>query len=426
MKNEIKIKNNILMRDFTKIGLFCVLTLKCSFFSFAQTEISVEKLKQHVTYLASDKLEGRGTGSNGEQKAAKYIAKQFKKIGLKPAGTEGAYFHKYSFKKLSNPHATEEPNAPDIQTQNVVGFLDNGADVTIIVGAHYDHLGLGHDKNSLDANPDGKIHNGADDNASGTAGVIELARFFAKNNKKEPFNFLFVCFSGEELGLIGSKRFAETPSVSPDKINYMVNMDMIGRYRTEKGLIVHGYGTSPLWGKMLNVIQTDIKIIPDSSGVGPSDFTSFYLKKIPVLGFFTGQHTEYHKPSDDSNLINFEGEQHVLSYITRIIEGTCTFPKIEFTETKQSQAQSRSFKVTMGVMPDYAFDKKGMRIDGVTDGKPAAKAGIKTGDIVLKIGEFEIKDVYAYMDALTKFKKGDSTKIVVHRGNEELTLDITF
>lgn len=417
---------NIFGNYSTKIGLFCVLFIKCSFFSFAQTEIPVEKLKQHITYLASDKLEGRGTGSKGEQKAAKYIAKQFKKIGLKPAGTEGGYFHKYAFKKMSNPHAIEETNAPDIQSQNVVGFLDNGADVTIIVGAHYDHLGLGHDKNSLDANPDGKIHNGADDNASGTAGVIELARFFVKNNKKEPFNFLFVCFSGEELGLIGSKKFAETPSVSPDKINYMVNMDMIGRFRTDKGLIVHGYGTSPLWGPMLNVIKTDIKIIPDSSGVGSSDFTSFYLKKIPVLGFFTGQHSDYHKPSDDSNLINYEGEAHVLAYIARIIEGTCTFPKIEFSETKQSQLQSRSFKVTMGVMPDYAFDKKGMRIDGVTDGKPASKAGIKAGDIVLKIGEFEIKDVYAYMDALTKFKKGDTTKIVVHRGNEDLTLDITF
>jgi aminopeptidase YwaD len=177
---------------------------------------------------------------------------------------------------------------------------------------------------------------------------------------------------------------------------------------------------------MLNVIQTDIKIIPDSSGVGPSDFTSFYLKKMPVLGFFTGQHSDYHKPSDDADLINYEGEAHVLEYIAHIIEGTCTFPKLEFSETKQSQAQSRSFKVAMGVMPDYAFDKKGMRIDGVTDGKPASKAGIKTGDIVLKIGEFDIKDVYAYMDALVKFKKGDTTKIVVRRGNEDLTLDITF
>ncbi len=426
MNSFLKSKINNSCGCATKITLFCILSLKCSFFSFAQTNISVALLKQHINYLASDKLEGRGTGSKGELKAAKYIAKQFKKIGLKPAGTAETFFHQYTFKKLANPHGTEEHNAPDVKTQNVVGFLDNNSDVTIIVGAHYDHLGLGHDKNSLDANPDGKIHNGADDNASGTAGVIELARYFANNNKKEPFNFLFVCFSGEELGLIGSKKFAETPSVSPEKINYMVNMDMIGRYRTDKGLLVHGYGTSPLWGPMLNVIKTDIKIIPDSSGVGPSDFTSFYLKKIPVLGFFTGQHSEYHKPTDDVALINFDGEAHVLSYIARIIEGTCTFPKIEFSETKQSQTQSRSFKVTMGVMPDYAFDKKGMRIDGVTDGKPAAKAGIKTGDIVLKIGEFDINDVYAYMDVLTKFKKGDTTKIVVRRGSEDITLDITF
>jgi hypothetical protein len=410
----------------TKILIVLVFAIKITFFSFAQTSISTDMLKKYITYLASDKLEGRGTGSKGEQKAAKYIAKQFKKLGLKPAGTEGAFFHKYTFKKISNPHGNAEPNAPNISSQNVVGFLDNGADVTIIVGAHYDHLGLGHDKNSLDANPDGKIHNGADDNASGTAGVIELARFFSNNNRKEPFNFLFVCFSGEELGLIGSKKFAETPSVSVDKINYMVNMDMIGRYRTDKGLIVHGYGTSPLWGKMLEIIPTDIKIIPDSSGVEPSDFTSFYLEKLPVLGFFTGQHTDYHKPSDDSDLINYDGEKHVLEYIARIIEATCTFPKMEFSETKQAQNQSRSFKVTLGIMPDYSFDKKGMRIDGVSEGKPASKAGLKTGDIILKMGEFDVKDVYAYMDALTKFNKGDTTRVVVHRGNEDLTFDITF
>ncbi len=426
MKNQITIIFHKLGKSNTKLLLLLLLILKCFIFSFGQANVSTEKLKKHISYLASDKLEGRGTGSKGELKAAKYIAKQFKKIGLKPAGTEGTYFHKYSFKKLSNPHGNEEPNAPEINSQNVTGFLDNGSNVTIIVGAHFDHLGLGHDKNSLDANPDGKIHNGADDNASGTAGVIELARFFSKNNKKEPFNFLFVCFSGEELGLIGSKKFAETPSVSVDKINYMINMDMIGRFRTDKGLIVHGYGTSPLWGKILEVIQTDIKIIPDSSGIGPSDFTSFYLKKLPVLGFFTGQHSDYHKPSDDANLINYEGEKHVLEYIARIIEGTCTFPKLEFSETKQPNNQNRSFKVTLGVMPDYAFDKKGMRIDGVTDGKPAAKAGLKTGDIILKIGDMDIKDVYAYMEVLGKFNKGQTTKIVVHRGNEDLTLDITF
>ena len=388
--------------------------------------ILTTNLKKHIEYLASDKLEGRGTGTKGEQKAAKYIAKQFKKIGLKGAGTEGSYLYKYSFKKKIDPHGGEDPNQAPIKTQNVVGYLDNDAEFTIVIGGHYDHLGLGYDHNSLDANPENKIHNGADDNASGTAGVIELARYFVGNGKKEPFNFLFMCFSGEELGLIGSKKFTENPTFSLEKVNYMVNMDMIGRYSVEKGLIVQGVGTSPLWVKMLSYIPTDIKIVQDSSGVGPSDYTSFYLKKLPVLGFFTGGHSDYHRPTDDTDKINFDGEKLVLDYIAQVVEATCTFPKMEYSETKQPQNQARSFKVTMGVMPDYAFDKKGMRIDGVTDGKPAAKAGLKAGDIIMKIGDMDIADVYTYMDALGKLKKGDATQVTVQRGTESLVFDVTF
>jgi hypothetical protein len=392
----------------------------------ANTIIGTDNLKKHIEFLASDKLEGRGTGSKGEKKAAKYIAKQFKKIGLNGAGTEGGYLYKYSFIKKTDPHGGEDQNQAPIETQNVVGYLDNGAEFTIVIGGHYDHLGLGRDHNSLDANPENKIHNGADDNASGTAGVIELARYFVNNGKKEPFNFLFMCFSGEELGLVGSKKFTENPSFPLEKVNYMINMDMIGRYSSDKGLIVQGVGTSPLWIKMLSYIPTDIKIVQDSSGIGPSDYTSFYLKKLPVLGFFTGGHSDYHKPSDDADKINYEGEKLVLNYIARVVEATCTFPKMEYSETKQPQNQARSFKVTMGVMPDYAFDKKGLRIDGVTEGKPAAKAGLKAGDIILKMGENDIADVYGYMDALGKFKKGESTKVVVQRGAESITFDITF
>jgi hypothetical protein len=414
--------------SFQKNPLLIFLFYSLSITLTAQTAVSSETVQKNIQFLASDKLQGRGTGSKGEQKAAKFIAKQFRKIGLKPLeNNENSYLMPFSFKKPTNPHETDDPNTPAIASQNVVGYLDNAAEKTIVIGAHYDHLGLGFDKNSLDANPNGKIHNGADDNASGTAGVIELARYFVNNGKKEPYNFIFVCFSGEELGLIGSKKFVEnTPSVSAAKINYMVNMDMIGRYQADKGLLVQGVGTAELWGKILDYIPTDLKIVRDSAGVGPSDYTSFYLKKMPVLGFFTGAHGDYHKPSDDADKINYAGEVQVLNYIIRVIEATCTFPPMTYQETKQQQTTARAFKVTMGVMPDYSNDKKGMRIDGVTDGKPAAKAGLKAGDIITKIGEIEINDVYGYMDALGKFKKGETTKVTIVRQGETLVLDITF
>jgi C-terminal processing protease CtpA/Prc len=178
----------------------------------------------------------------------------------------------------------------------------------------------------------------------------------------------------------------------------------------------------------LSVVKKEnLSIKTDSAGIGPSDYTSFYLKNIPVIGLFTGAHSDYHKPSDDADKINYDGTKQVLEYAVRLIEGTCTFEKLTFQETKpQASRESRSFKVTMGVMPDYAADVKGMRIDGVTKGKPAEKAGLKQGDIITKIGDYPIADVYQYMDALGKFKKGESTKITIVRANKELILDVTF
>jgi Zn-dependent M28 family amino/carboxypeptidase len=400
------------------------LSLLFSGLGLAQS-ISPQSIKKHVTYLASDKLKGRGTGSREEKMAADYIAAQFKKAGLTSFGK--SYLKSFSFKYNSNPHDTAAVNAIQRSANNVVGFLDNNAPVTVVIGAHYDHLGLGHDHNSLDPNPIGKIHNGADDNASGTAGVIELANHFSKNKTKEPFNFLFICFSGEELGLIGSKKYCEAPDLDLKTVSYMINMDMIGRLNdsTQK-LIVYGVGTSSVFVPLIDSLPTPLKIKKDSSGVGPSDQTSFYLKEIPVLHFFTGQHSDYHKPGDDVEKLNYTGEVQVLEYIIALVESTYKYPKLTFQKTRTPDMGKSSFKVTMGVMPDYAFEGPGMRIDGVTDHKPAARAGIRRGDVVVRLGDSEVKDVMGYTKLLSQFKKGDKTVVEVIRDGERLKLELTF
>ena len=393
-------------------------------FSFAQN-FKEKDIKKSISVLASDKLKGRGTSSEEEVLAAKYIADQFKQAGL--AAFHNSYLKSFSFKKNLDPHDTAIANIKERFSNNVVGFLDNKAPYTIVIGAHYDHLGLGHDHNSLDANPEGKIHNGADDNASGTSGVIELANYFSSNKKTEPYNFLFICFSGEELGLLGSKKWCDNPDIELSSINYMINMDMIGRLNdsTHK-LIIYGVGTSPALVPLIEAIPTKLSIKKDSSGIGPSDQTSFYLKDIPVLHFFTGQHSDYHKPSDDADKINYKGEVEVLNYIASIIEKSFDQGKLTFSKTRAPESSNMSFKVTMGVMPDYTFEGPGMRIDGVTDNKPAARAGILKGDVVKKLGGMEVKDVMTYMKALSKYKKGETTTVEILRNGETKEFPITF
>lgn len=407
------------------------LTIALSLFALSnvfaqQTTISEKDLRKHVTYLASDKLKGRGTGTPEELMAAKYIAKQFRKIGLTPKGTDGTFFHKFTFKKSSDPHGGVDQSAKQVSAQNVAGYLDNGAEYTIVIGAHYDHLGLGLDHNSLDANPEGKIHNGADDNASGTAGVIELARYLAKNGVKEQHNFLFLCFSGEELGLYGSKKYTETPTIDLAKVSFMINMDMIGRLNEEKKVVVGGVGTAPDFVPTLKSLKSDLGIKLDSAGVGPSDHTSFYLKNIPVLFFFTGQHSDYHKPTDDVEKVNFPGVMQVISTTAEVIETLDKQPKLKFQETKSKESNNVSFKVTLGIMPDYTWEGEGVHVDGVTDGKPASKAGLLKGDIIVGLGEIVVKDIQDYMKGLSTFKKGDTTTVKVKRGAEVKTMPVTF
>jgi len=528
-----------------------------------------DSLRVHIGYLADDKLEGRRTGTQGEQLAADYITGEFKSIGLSPKGTEsypqtfivndgkqigpstafsingnvletGKDFFPFPFspdinlealpaiavqeadmpwffdlketleENKTNPHfdlpdylranskkakdrgasaiilynsssiddklvfdgkdRSEQMSIPVVyvskqtaekyftdksatlniklkvliaeknrQGHNVIGYIDNRAPNTVILGAHFDHLGYGEDGNSMIRNFDHPmIHNGADDNASGTAALIELARLL-KNSRATNNNYLFIAFSGEELGLFGSKYFTEHPTVDLKEVNYMINMDMVGRLNdSSKVLTIGGYGTSPEWA---NVISRDyftsnnaakkttpaLTIKIDSSGTGPSDHTSFYRKDIPVLFYFTGLHTDYHKPSDDADKINYEGEGVIIKHIIKLVESLDDKEKLEFTKTRETQSSTNTrFSVTMGIMPDYTFTGTGVRADGVTDGKPAQKAGLKAGDIIIQLGDNTVTSLENYMQALGKFKKGEKTKVKFKRGNETIEAIVEF
>ncbi len=548
-------------------GVFCQV--------FAQIQ-SKDNLKKHILYLADDKLEGRETGTKGEQLAYEYIIDQFEAIGLAPKGDSDTYLQKFEFtdgtvlgaentlkfndyslkineeyfvppisnsgsfdgevinvgygieaenlnhndyniksKKLENKIFIIENGHPDMDNphsdfiefasidtkvdlaikkgaksviifdekqaisglmeqyhknsrvttksvpvlfcgtnsidkflssdskkqlaagvvnidkqrkigNNVVGFIDNLAKNTIIIGGHYDHLGYGHRGSLHNGKPE--IHNGADDNASGIALIIELARKL-KGDKYKNHNYEFICFSGEELGLYGSNYYVKHPTVDLDKISYMINFDMIGRVDTSKNsVVISGTGTSPFWQQLDN-IETDLTLLKKESGVGPSDHTSFYLKNIPVLHFFSGAHADYHKPSDDEEKINYNGIVSIENLLLSLIEeSNKTQSKIVFTETKEDKSNEETprFSVGLGVIPDYLFDGVGMRIEGVRPEKTASKAGIKDGDIVIKMGDVEVVDMMTYMKALSKFKKGDSTKVLIIRKEEKIEKQVTF
>jgi hypothetical protein len=395
-------------------------------------------LKTDILVLTSDSLEGRLVGSPGEAKAAQYIAQRMRAMGLTAKGNVD-YFQYFNFTPHASPHKMENGDKVTLgqgyvkeQTgRNVIGFWDRQGSKTIIVGAHYDHLGMG-DENSLWSGAPG-IHRGADDNASGVAALLEIAQYL-KNCPAEMLsdaNFLFIAFSGEEKGLYGSNYFCKNPTIPIETISCMFNMDMVGRLKAERTLAINGTGTSPFWEKnikkMNKKMDRSFELVLSQSGVGPSDHTSFYNVGIPAIHFFTGQHGEYHKPTDTENLINYEGLTDIVRYIESIIIKAATEKKLTFNTTKdESKATASNFKVTLGVMPDYLYNGIGLKIDGTKEGRPGAKAGLQQGDIILKMGKYEINDIYGYMDALGKFNPGEKTDIEVKRGEKKLKLNVTF
>lgn len=381
-------------------------------------------LKTDVYFLASDNLEGRSIGTEGEEKAAKYLAERFQKIGLTPKGTNG-FFQEFTVSKPTNPHdeAVIGTDGEGVTGRNVVGYIDNASDEIIVIGAHFDHLGMG-GSGSLHRG-DSAIHNGADDNASGTAALVALAEIL--NSEEHPYDFLLIAFSGEENGLWGSNYFVKNPTIDLEKVDYMINMDMVGRLNEENTLAINGVGTSPSFVPALDLVNSDsLKLVTSESGVGPSDHTSFYLQDLPVLHFFTGQHEDYHKPSDDAFKINYEGLLKVVRYIDRLVDQLDSEPKLAFTKTKDDSGDSPRFTVSLGVVPDYLFDGKGMRIDGVSEDKPAKLAGLGKGDVVVQLGDSTIYDMMSYMRALSAFQKGDEAQVTYERDGQRLEAKVKF
>ena len=400
--------------------IFLVAFISC------KTDINQEnRIKEDVTFLASDALEGRQTGTDGEKKAANYIANRFKELGLEAKGTEG-YLQPFTFKPKTNPHDEVKFDVNGdgtITGNNVIGFIDNKAENTIIIGAHFDHLGFG-GEGSLYRDSIKAVHNGADDNASGVSVLLNLAAKLKEKNTNN--NYLFMAFSGEEMGLLGSNYFVKNPTIETKKVSYMINMDMVGRMKKDSTLAVYGTGTSPIFKQVLKSHNDNFKLIQQESGVGPSDHTSFYLADIPFLHFFTGQHEDYHKPGDDSEKLNYDGMYLISDYIFNIISDLDDNGKLAFRKTKNESESTPRFKVGLGVIPDYLYDGKGMRIDGVSENKPAQKAGLKKGDIVIKLGDSTITNMMSYMRALSIFEKGNSTKVIVKRGDKEVEKVINF
>ncbi len=319
-----------------------------------------------------------------------------------------------------------------ITTNNIIGKIE-GSDPqlkkeVVLIGAHKDHLGYGSQYGSLYEGNDRLIHHGADDNASGTSAVLELAQKFASNKELTKRTMVFMLFNGEEAGLLGSAYFTKAQLFKDMNVTAMINLDMVGRLADNK-LNIGGTGTSSLWSNLIDSVNKtfnfNLNKTPD--GFGPSDHASFYSQNVPVLFFFTGNHPDYHKPSDTWDKINSEGEEAVTKMAYQIAVTMADYPsKIDFIKVVSGNENKTmgNIRVYVGTIPDYSSQADGMEITGVKAGSPAEKGGLQGKDIIIKFGKHEIKNVYDYTYALAEYKPNEEVEIIVMRAGEKVTLKV--
>ncbi len=405
-------------------------------------------LGRDVRYLASDALEGRRTGTPGNDSAAAYIARRLRALGVEPlvmdpaactaAGNSAACRTSYLQPFVAKPAAAARTQLPaDLPTQNVVGLI-RGTDLSlrgqyVVLGAHFDHLGR-MTFGALDPEVPNQIHNGADDNASGTAAVMELARLLEEHRPRR--SVLVVLFTGEELGLLGSQYFVDHAPVPLDSVQAMLNFDMVGRLRDDR-LIVYGAATAAEFKTLLDSLNLapPFRISAVGDGFGPSDQSSFYAKDLPVLHFFTDLHEDYHRATDDADKINVAGMARVVAYAERITRtladrpGRLSFVRVPVTAARgsQSSASSSGSQVYMGTIPDMgASDAGGMLLSGVSPGSPADSAGLRAGDLIVELAGVKVTDLYSYSDALYTHQPGDKVSLVYLRGGQRFTTSVTL
>lgn len=402
--------------------LFSFLAAGCADQRNAETD--TPGLQQHIEWLADDDRKGRLAGTSQEAASANYIADFFLRVGASPAGDDGTYFQQFI---LEGP-MTQAMGVENHVSRNVVAFIEGEEHPGryIILGAHYDGQGSG-GLISMDHGGEPAIHNSADDNASGTAGILELARYYAEN--RPPVSIVFAAFSGEELGLIGSGHFVQTMQIEKEDILAMINLDMIGRMQ-ENSLTIFGTGTANIWDELLERVAIDsLEISKTPSGAGASDHASFYEAGIPVLHYFTGTHDDYHRPSDTAEKINYYGIEKVLSHVKKTVGELAGYSpdEIEFMEsTDPRDTPVMMDGPSLGVTPDYAWSGQGFRISGVRDGRAAEEAGLKAGDVIIRMDSRDIADIYDYMETLGSYEVGDKMEITVLRDDEPLTFTIQF
>ena len=389
------------------------------------------RILDDIKFLADDRLEGRLTGTANADTAAAYIQQRFKQVGLQaPAG---GWFQEF---KVEGGAAQRVATA-GATGRNVIGLLPGSDPVlrqqVIVVGAHYDHLGGGA-FGALDPDSTGKAHNGADDNASGVAAIINLAQRMAADPPGR--TIVFVAFSGEELGLLGSAHYVRQPVVPLAQTVAMINFDMVGRLRNEK-LIIYGTETATQFTPLLDSINKsfgfDLKMRGD--GYGPSDQSAFYAVKKPVLHFFTDLHEDYHRTTDDWQKINVAGMLKVTDFAAALLRelGDRTMP-LTFVDQPSphaqapaaGQVQTPGYGAYLGTVPDMAGDAGGVKLSGVRAGSPAEKAGLQRDDVITRIGDMPIPDLQAMTDALRAHKPGDVVPVTVQRDGKPLTVSVTL